>query len=160
MLTTPACARAKLHLQLILATIGVFSSAALAQGPSLAAINPPAITSTGTSNVIRLPEAPSVHKFWDRRNRLVFLAVGAFSTADFVVTLNNLENGGRELNPLVRPLAGTTAGLAANFSAQTAGVIGISYIFHRTGHHRLERITPFVSITGSAFAVGYGLAHR
>lgn len=141
MLTTLAGARRKLRLTLIFAMIGVLSAGALAQSPTLAAIKPPAIASGSASNAIRLPEAPITHKFWDSKNRLLFFTVAALSTADFAVTRNNLVDGGRELNPLVRPFAGSTAGLAASFSAQTAGVIGISYVFHRNGHHRLERIT-------------------
>jgi hypothetical protein len=160
MLTTFACACATLRLGLAFVLLGALSDGAVGQSSTLAAITPPAITTGTISNAVRLPEAPIAHKFCDRGNRLLFFAVGALNTADFAVTRNNLANGGRELNPLVRPFAGSTAGLAANFSAQTAGAIGISYIFHRTGHHRLERITPLVNIAGSAVAVGYGLAHR
>jgi hypothetical protein len=115
----------------------------------------PVVTSNGF-----LPEAPSPHKFWDARNRFLFSAVAAFSAADFSVTHNNLANGGRELNPIVRPFAGNSATLALNFAGQTAGVMGISYLFHKTGHHRLERIAPLANIASSAFAVSYGLAHR
>ncbi|MGB7583230.1 MAG: hypothetical protein WBM11_00195, partial [Terriglobales bacterium] len=86
--------------------------------------------------------------------------VAAFSAADFVVTRDNLSHGGRELNPLTRPFTGSTAALAANFAGETAGVIGVSYMFHRTGHHKLERLAPLVNFGMSAFAVSYGLAHR
>jgi hypothetical protein len=107
-----------------------------------------------------LPETPVAHKFWDRENTALFATVAAFSAADFVVTRDNLSHGGRELNPLTRPFAGSTAGLAANFAGETAGVIGVSYFFHKTGHHKLERLTPLINFGASAFAVGYGLAHR
>jgi len=43
---------------------------------------------------------------------------------------------------------------------ETASTIGISYMFHKTGHHKLERITSFVNIGTSAGAVAYGLTHR
>jgi hypothetical protein len=109
------------------------------------------------SNPVRL--APE-HKFWDAENTALFSTVAAFSAADFVVTRDNLSHGGRELNPLTRPFAGSTAALAANFAGETAGVIGVSYLFHKTGHHKLERLTPIVNFGMSAFAVGYGLAHR
>ena len=108
----------------------------------------------------RLPEAPVEHKFWDRENAGLFATVAAFSAADFVVTRDNLSHGGRELNPLTRPFAGSTAGLAANFAGETAGVIGVSYFFHKTGHHKLERLAPIVNFGASAFAVSYGLSHR
>ena len=107
-----------------------------------------------------LPEAPSQHRFWDRGNRALFVAVAAGSAADFAVTYSNLQNGGKELNPLTRVFSGSTAGLAANFAGQTAGVIGLSYFFHQTGHHKLERFTPLLNFGASAFAVSYGLTHR
>ncbi len=100
------------------------------------------------------------HPFWDRKNSVLFAATGAAATADFFVTHMNLSGGGRELNPLVRPLAGSTAGLATNFAVETAGVIALSYAFHRTGHHRFERLTSIVNITTSTGAVAYGIANR
>ena len=100
------------------------------------------------------------HRFWDHSNTILFAAVGASATADFFVTRANLANGGRELNPVTRVFAGSTTGLAFNFVGETAGTIGISYFFHKTGHHKLERLTSLVDIGASAGAVGFGLTHR
>ncbi len=47
-----------------------------------------------------------------------------------------------------------------NFVGETAGVIGLSYFFHKTGHHKLERAVCLVNIGSSAGAVGFGLTHR
>jgi hypothetical protein len=107
-----------------------------------------------------LPEAPSPHKFWDNENRVLFSAVAALSAADFAVTRSILQDGGKELNPVTRVFSGSTAGLAVNFAGQTAGIIGLSYLFHKTGHHQLERITPMLNIGASSFAVVYDLNHR
>src|SRR5277367_4599791 len=107
-----------------------------------------------------LPETPSPHKFWDNENRVLFATVAALSAADFAVTRSNLQDGGKELNPITRVFSGSTAGLAVNFAGQTAGIIGLSYLFHKTGHHQLERITPMLNIGASAFAVVYDLNHR
>jgi hypothetical protein len=107
---------------------------------------------------MNLPEAR--HRFWDRENTILFTAVSAAATADFFTTRANLASGGRELNPVTRIFAGSTPTLAANFAFETAGVIGISYMWHKTGHHRLERLTSLVDIGGSAGAVAYGLTHR
>jgi hypothetical protein len=106
-----------------------------------------------------LPSAPS-HRFWDRENRILFAAVAASSAADFAVTRANLHNGGREINPVARAFSGSTAGLAVNFAGETAGVVGLSYFFHKTGHHKLERIVSMTNIGASGVAIGYGLAHR
>ena|SRR5277367_4186864 len=107
-----------------------------------------------------LPEAPSQHKFWDNENRALFATVAALSAADFALTRSILQNGGKELNPVTRLFSGNTAALAANFAGETAGIIGLSYVFHKTGHHQLERITPMLNIGASSFAVVYDLNHR
>jgi hypothetical protein len=102
----------------------------------------------------------TTHRFWDRENAILFTAVAATATADFFATHANLASGGRELNPVTRIFTSSTPALATNFGLETAGVIGISYMFHRTGHHRLERLTSFVDITSSVGAVSYDLTHR
>jgi hypothetical protein len=107
-----------------------------------------------------LPEAPSQHSFLDGKNRFLFATVAMFSGADFAVTHMNLANGGRELNPMVRPFTGSTGALAMNFVGQTAGIVGVSYLLHKSGHHKLERMVPVANIASSAFAVAYGLSHR
>ena len=47
-----------------------------------------------------------------------------------------------------------------NFAGQAAGTVAIGYLFHRTGHDKLEPITSIVNIGASGGAVCYGLAHR
>jgi hypothetical protein len=106
------------------------------------------------------PAPEQTHRFWDRENSALFAVSAGWSTADFFVTRSNLARGGRELNPVARLFSGSNAGLAANFALETSGVIGISYIFHHTGHHKLERATSYVNISASVAAVAYGLAHR
>jgi hypothetical protein len=100
------------------------------------------------------------HKFWDKQNRVLFIAAAASNGADFAVTRANLQSGGQELNPLVRVFGRSTPGLAMNFIGETAGVISLSYFFHKTGHHKMERLVSVINIGSSAGAVGFGLAHR
>jgi len=114
-----------------------------------------------SSSFVTVPrETPRSHRFWDNQNRVLFLSVAAFAAGDFYVTHANLAGGGRELNPVTRVLSGSTPGLAANFALETGGVMSVSYLFHRSGHHRLERMTSVVNIAGSGAAIGYGLSHR
>lgn len=101
-----------------------------------------------------------VHGFWDRENISLFAVSAGWAAADFYVTRSNLASGGRELNPIARAFTGSTPALAANFALETTGVVGISYFFHKTGHHKLERATSYVNISASAGAVLYGLTHR
>jgi len=100
------------------------------------------------------------HKFWDRSNRILLSAAAVMNGADFAVTRANLKSGGQELNPMVRVFGRSTAGLAVNFAGETAGVVGLSYLFHKTGHHRLERMVSLVNVGASTGAVSYGLTHR
>jgi hypothetical protein len=151
-----------------LIVLTLLSGAAVAQAVSIAKLSDsPLNTGTGSPTAVTaapvvaiLPEAPSPHKFWDNENRALFATVAVLSAADFAVTRSILQNGGKELNPVTRLFSGSTAGLAVNFAGETAGIIGLSYLFHRTGHHQLERITPMLNIGASSFAVAYDLSHR
>jgi hypothetical protein len=137
----------------------VLCGVAFAQQPKLAAFKTTAVEPESFSSVV-LPGAPTQHRFWDGENRVLFSTVAAFAAADFGVTRANLAHGGRELNPVTRLFSGSTAALATNFAGETAGVIGVSYFLHKTGHHRLERIAPAINVAASAVAVAYGLSHR
>jgi hypothetical protein len=108
-----------------------------------------------------LPQAPSdQHRFWDRENTVLLAANAAFSAADFVVTKDNLRSGGQELNPVTRMFSGSTTALTLNFVGENVGVVGLSYFFHKTGHHKLERAVSMVNIGSSGAAVAFGLSHR
>lgn len=131
-----------------------------APGESSLAANPASMPPMAIAPAIVQPKAPDSHRFWDSENRALFAIVGAFAAADFCATRANLAKGGQELNPVTRVLSGSTPGLAANFALETGSVVAISYMFHRTGHHKLERIASLVNISTSATAVGYDLAHR
>jgi hypothetical protein len=143
----------------VLVLAAVFCGAAFAQEPTLVEFKTAVLEAPVISHAV-LPEAPRQHRFWDRENGVLFSTVAMFSAADFAATRANLANGGRELNPVTRLFSGSTAALATNFAGETAGVIGVSYFFHRTGHHKLERIAPVANVAASAFAVAYDLAHR
>ena len=107
----------------------------------------------------RLPEAP--HKYWDRKNKALFLIHAGVETTDFAITHHNLSRGGREMNPLGRSLCQSgTAGQATFFAARTLGTLGISYLFHKTNHHRLERAATLFMISDSAYGTAYSFAHR
>jgi hypothetical protein len=145
------------HAILIAGLIATACSASFAQGPSPEA--PTSAVQPAAGVVLQQPSFET-HKFLDRQNRALFITVAALNGADFAVTRANLQNGGHELNPIVRPLASSTPALAINFAAETAGVIAVSYLFHKTGHHKFERLTSYINIGASAGAVSYGLLPR
>jgi hypothetical protein len=134
-----------------------FCGTALAQQVSLAVLKPETIEPAPFVKSVEpatLPEAPR-HRFWDRENSLLFGTSAALSAADFFVTRNSLRNGGQELNPVACVFAGSTGSLAVNFAGETVGVVGLSYLFHETGHHKLERAVSLVNIGASAAAVTF-----
>lgn len=103
---------------------------------------------------------PEQHKFWDKPNCALLFTAAVLNGVDFAVTRANLQSGGQELNPVVRMFGRSDAGLAVNFVGETAAVIGLSYFFHKTGHHKLERAVSLVNIGSSTGAVSFGLLHR
>jgi hypothetical protein len=148
---------------LTLATIllvGALCPSSLAQGPLPDAPKPGIQPATPLVAVQPQYSLGEQHKFWDNENRALFAGVIASNAADFAVTYTNLQSGGQELNPVVRVFGRSAPGLALNFGGQVAGVMGVSYFLHKTGHHRLERMASVVNIGASMSAVGYGFAHR
>ena len=160
-----AIARPKTAILLALLILG---RPAFAQQVSLALLQPP--PPMNSSSVEPMPVVAAVqpstpfemtsHHFWDRENSVLFATSAAFTTADFFVTRANLQNGGQELNPVTRVFGRSTAGLAVNFVGESVGVVGVSYILHKMGHHKLERAVSMLNIGSSAAAVSFDLAHR
>ena len=139
------------------------SPAALSQQVVYAVLQPETISTVSPLMPVQpagFPASSENHRFLDRENSFLFAATAVFNAADFVVTRDNLRSGGRELNPITRPFTSSTPLLAMNFAGQTAGSIGLSYLFHKTGHHKLERLTSMLSISTSGAAVTYDLTHR
>ncbi len=87
--------------------------------------------------------APGVHRFWDRENDWLFVAVGAGRGLDYASTLNLRHRGINEAF-LTNSVVDNHPLFAGIEVAATAASIGVSYIFHRTGHHRLERWTSAI----------------
>ena len=137
---------------------GVLCSGAAGQGPLPG--GPRASRADTTPALFAPSAAKGEHQFWDKRNCTLFVAAAAINGADFAVTRANLQSGGQELNPIVRLFGRSTPGLTVNFAGETAGVIGLTYFFHKTGHHRLERAVSIVNIGTSTGAVAYGVTHR
>ena len=160
----------------VLIALAALSATAIAQKVSIAMLSDDPLNSVpdnpapvipapvGSGSVAASPlvpgNLPDRHKFWDHENITLFATVAALNAADFAVTRSILRDGGRELNPVTRLFSGSTAGLASNFAGDTAGIIGLSYFFHKKGHHQLERITPLLNIGASSLAVTYDLNHR
>jgi hypothetical protein len=60
-----------------------------------------------------------------------------------------------ELNPIARPFVRRGPGSTVGYFAAEAGVkIGVPYLLHRTGHHKLEKYSEMISLSFSAYGVG------
>jgi hypothetical protein len=108
-----------------------------------------------------LPDAPSQHNFWDRTNKTLFVIHAGLEAVDFGITHRNLSKGGKELNPMGKALCESgTGGQIVFFGGRTAAVLGISYLFHKTAHHKMERAFMVLASGDSAFGATYSFAHR
>jgi hypothetical protein len=89
------------------------------------------------------PPSPGVHRFWDRENDWLFVGVGAGRALDYASTLNLRHRGIDEIF-LTNSIVDNHPLFAGIEVAASATSVGVSYIFHRTGHHRLERWTSAI----------------
>jgi hypothetical protein len=109
----------------------------------------PAITDTNAQSVSnstpKLDLRSGRHRFWDRENDLLFTGVAASRTFDYFSTLNMRRRGRQEIF-LTNDAVDNHAGFAAIEAASTGVSIGAAYLFHRYGHHKLERWTSIVHI--------------
>jgi hypothetical protein len=91
------------------------------------------------------PVSKDEHRFWDKTNDWLFAGVAASRTLDYFSTLNMRRRGRQEIlwsNDVVD----NHAAFATIEAAGTATSIGAAYLFHRYGHHKLERWTSIVHI--------------
>jgi hypothetical protein len=116
-------------------------------GGLLAQENPatPAATAATAKPPTQSKTQTEPHKFWDTENICLFTAVGGARMMDYASTRHLRDQGNNEwllTNSIVdnRPLF---VGIEL---AGTAASIGVSYLFHRTGHHSLERWTSTAHI--------------
>jgi hypothetical protein len=110
------------------------------------------------------PEPDSVdspHRFLDRTNILLFSGLAISRALDYTSTRNMLARG-REERLIPDDVVQNTAGFASLEAAGAATSIGISYLLHRTGHHKLERWMSIghISVTGFGAVRNYSLESK
>lgn len=96
-------------------------------------------TAGANQSKVQTPE----HRFWDEKNDWLFASVAAARTFDYFSTLNLRRRGDQEVF-LTNDVVDNHAAFAAIEAAGTGASIGASYLFHRYGHHKLERWTSIV----------------
>ena len=80
---------------------------------------------------------------------------------DYASTRNFQARGDQEIL-IPDDVVNNSAGFAGLEAAGAAASVGISYIFHRTGHHKMERWVSIVhiSVTGFGDVRNYSLKSR
>jgi len=121
-------------------------------GRSVLAQEPPRSSAAIEASQTTKPSAPSgkvqtppTHRFWDKENDWLFAGVGASRTLDYFSTLN-LRRRGRQEILITNDAVDNHAAFAVIEVAGVGVSIGASYLFHRYGHHKLERWTSIVHI--------------
>lgn len=102
-------------------------------------------------------EKPQVHRFWDAENDWLFAGVLGARYLDFASTLNARRRGLNEAL-LNNQIVDNHAAFAAIEFAGAATSVGVSYLFHRAGHHRLERWTSYIHIGVTVFGAARNYA--
>jgi hypothetical protein len=92
------------------------------------------------------PQKPEEHKFFDKQQMIALYVHAGVRTADTIETCHTIANGATEMWIPMQ----SCAGIAAWQAGSVGVVLGIGWLFHKTGHHKLERITPWVGTGASA----------
>jgi hypothetical protein len=122
----------------------------------------PGRAQTADPPYIGVSETPAPgHRFWDGTNILLFSGVAVFRGLDYAST-RNFQARGRTEVLIPDDVVNNSAGFAALEAASAATSVGISYIFHRTGHHKMERWLSIghISVTGFGVAWNYSLKSK
>jgi hypothetical protein len=111
-------------------------------------------TGRADSDIPKFRSLPGNHAFWDRTNLLLFSGVALFRGMDYAST-RNFQARGRGEVLLAQDVVNNSAAFACVEAAGAATSVGISYLSHRTGHHKIERWLSIGHISVAAFGVGW-----
>ena len=105
-----------------------------------------------------VPDAPGQQPFWTIENKVNVSILAGLVATDAITTQRGLNQGLRELNPLMRPFVtrgatGEAAGSALGFGAG----VGVVYLLHRTHHYKAERIAMRLIVGGEGAFVANNL---
>lgn len=128
--------------------LGVLGAGRITAAQEIAKQEPPSPSVAKEASADMKPQrndASQQHQFWDNENAWLFAGVGAARTLDYFSTLNMRRRGRQEIF-LTNDIVDNHAAFATIEAAGTGVSIGASYLFHRYGHHKLERWTSFVHI--------------
>ncbi len=96
------------------------------------------------------PAVPPAHRFWDKQNAWLFAGVAASRALDFHST-GNMRRRGRDEILLTNDVVDNKPAFVAIEAAGALTSVGISYLFHRSNHHKLERWVSYLHIGVTTF---------
>jgi len=116
---------------LFLSAVGLFAQDSPSTRPTES--TPAKLNVSGSSKIEAQP-----HKFWDKENTGLFAGVCGARLLDYTST-RHMRNQGRDEIMLSNWVVDNRPLFVGIELAGTAASIGVSYLFHRTHHHTLER---------------------
>ena len=125
---------------IVLSSCLFLAQSSTAQQPRLAAL---------PANPAATPNPPP-HAFWDRTNILLFSGIAVTRAMDYAST-RNFQARGRQEILIPDDVVNNSAGFAGLEAAATMTSVGISYLLHHYGHHKLERWLSIGHIGVTAF---------
>ncbi|HUI83590.1 MAG TPA: hypothetical protein VL240_05165 [Candidatus Binatia bacterium] len=91
-------------------------------------------------------QVPAQHRFFDRQQLLALYIHSGMRVADAIKTCRELSHGGVEDWIPTQSCAGVVA-----WQGGSVGLtLGVGWLLHRHGNHRLERIVPWIGTGASA----------
>lgn len=99
-----------------------------------------------------LPDAPQ--PFLTVENKVNFSILAGLVAADAITTQRGLNQGLREVNPIMRPFV--TRGATGEAAGSTLGFgagVGVVYLLHRSHHYKAERIAMRMIVAGEGAVV-------
>jgi hypothetical protein len=103
-----------------------------------------------------LAAAQETHKFWDAQNTVSFAVTAGIRAVDIVESCRTIGQGAREAWLPVKSCGGVAAWIAGGQVTQT----GFQFWMHKAGHHRLERLVPWVAVAPNMAAIGFTITHQ
>jgi len=98
------------------------------------------------------------HHFFDTKNAFAVSALAVGLAGDSWSTQRALAYPGtREANPLARPFVASSTGAAVYSGSSLGLLLGGMYLAHKTNHHKLERVVPWVLAGWEGFLTGWNL---
>jgi hypothetical protein len=133
-----------------LLTIMLLAGLAAAQQADLPASAPPEAPSPVSVTPVSTQPVIQSHAFWDHKNAWLFSGVAVFRVLDYTSTRNMRDRGRQEI--LLTNWVVDNKPLFIGVEAAATGLsIGLSYVLHRTAHHKVERLISIGHIGGAAF---------